>query len=140
MTKEELAAILNGRKYCDEMTKSEEKQAMEAGLVVVFGYSEDYMELRGAIEDEVGAYQGTRILVDGKGLLFCRDDIEIEAHTDEWLADYFTRRAAAKTIDALWNKEGYYWIYRTDIPHATFEVMEDDEKYCRGIVFALADL
>ena len=32
------------------------------------------------------------------------------------------------------------WTYMTDIPHATFDVMDDGELYCRGIVFALADL
>lgn len=34
---------------------------------------------------------------------------------------------------------GYSWIYQTDIPHATFEIVEGDDPYCRGIVFALAD-
>jgi hypothetical protein len=41
----------------------------------------------------------------------------------------------------LWAEEGdYSWTYATEIPHATFEVIEDDGPYCRGIVFALADV
>jgi hypothetical protein len=36
-----------------EINKAEERQAKDAGLVVVFGYSDDGVELRGAIHDEV---------------------------------------------------------------------------------------
>lgn len=57
------------------------------------------------------------------------------------LAEYVQRQKSAKSIEALWCKEdGYSWTYKTEIPHATFEVVEDEEPYCRGIVFALADL
>jgi hypothetical protein len=40
----------------------------------------------------------------------------------------------------VWGKDDTSWSYETDIPHATFDVLEDGEVYCRGIVFALADL
>jgi hypothetical protein len=47
----------------------------------------------------------------------------------------------AATIEALWCKEnGYSWTYKTAIPHAAFDIMEDKLKYCRGIVIALKDL
>ncbi len=66
---------------------------------------------------------------------------QIESDDDAGLKDYFERAPGAMTIDALWCKEpGYSWTFRTDIPHATFEVVEDGEPYCRGIVFALADV
>ena len=41
----------------------------------------------------------------------------------------------------MWSPEGeeLAWVYKTDIPHATFLIHDDDEKYCRGIVFRLAD-
>ena len=58
MTKEELAALINGRKYRHELTDKEEKAAKDARLVVVFGASDDLMEFRGAINDECGAYDG----------------------------------------------------------------------------------
>ena len=41
MTKEELAATLNGREYNHEITKEEEAEARENGLVVIFGASDD---------------------------------------------------------------------------------------------------
>ena len=34
----------------------------------------------------------------------------------------------------------YAWIYRTEIPHACFDILENGEKYCKGIVFSLNDL
>lgn len=58
MTAAELAALLNGREYRKEMSRDEEQVAKAAGLVVVFGASDDLMELRGAISDEVGCYDG----------------------------------------------------------------------------------
>ena len=43
-------------------------------------------------------------------------------------------------MKAVWGEEGYSWTYETAIPHATFEILEDEEKYCRGIVFDIKDL
>ena len=47
---------------------------------------------------------------------------------------------SGKKITAVWDTDGYSWIYQTDIPHATFEIVEDGAPYCRGIIFALADV
>lgn len=139
MTATELAAKLNGRTYGNEITREEEAEAEAAGLVVVYGASDDLMELEGAISDEFSCYDGGTALVDAKGLLPHRG--EIDDGDDDALAGYFARKNAAKTIEALWCKEGgYSWTYKTDIPHATFDVLDDGEPYCRGIVFALADL
>lgn len=136
LTKEALAALLTGREYLSEITKEEEQHAKMAGLVVIFGASDDLMELRGAINDEFNCYAGGTALIDAKGLLPERDDIE----DDGVLKDYFTRMPTAKAIDALWGTEGYGWTYHTVVPHATFDIVEDDEKYCRGIVINIADL
>lgn len=141
MTKEELAGKLDGREYRKEIDLAEEKSAKEARLVVVFGVSDDLMEFRGAIDDEVGAYDGGEALVDARGLLPSRSDID----DDVILEDFFARRKLAWLIEALWCAEGEWrWTFRTDIPHATFEVGETDgnetNPYCRGIVFSLDDL
>lgn len=54
MTLKEFAKMLDGREYGGEITKEEEALAKELGFVVVFGYSDDNAELRGAIDDETG--------------------------------------------------------------------------------------
>lgn len=55
MNAKEFAAMLNGREYRREITKAEEKEAKAAGLIVAFGASDDNLELRGAVDDEIGA-------------------------------------------------------------------------------------
>lgn len=137
MNAKELAALLDGREYGNEMTRDEELKAKAAGLVVVFGASDDLVEFRGAIRDEADCYDGGPVLVDAGGLLPERESIE----DDDELRRFFARKPKARTIDTLWcNEPGYAWTYKTDIPHETFEIVEDGEPYCRGIVFSVDDL
>lgn len=144
MTKEELAAKLTGREYTNEITKTEEAEAKKSGLVVIFGASDDLAELRGAIYDEAGCYDGGEFFLDPTGKQFLLPQIEDE--DDEILKKYGVSEAAravlaaAIKVEALWCKEpGYSWTFATDAPHATFEVMEDGEHYCRGIVIDLKE-
>lgn len=134
MTKEELAAKLNNREYREELSSREESNAKSWGLVVVYGASDDLVELRGAISDEVGVYDGGSVFLNSKGIL--TNDCE-----DEDCPYFEKEKEKAKVIDALWCAEGdYSWTYKTDIPHATFEIVEDGEPYCRGLVFSISDL
>ncbi|CAM3899349.1 hypothetical protein CCOS865_02166 [Pseudomonas reidholzensis] len=136
MTKEELAAQLNGLEYPTRIPGTLIIAAQSAGLVILCGASDDLMEFYGARREEIGCYDGGMAFVDADGVLPDRDCVD----GDEEVAEYVHRQKSAKTIEALWSKEdGYSWTYKTDIPHATFEVVEDGAPYCRGIVFALAD-
>jgi hypothetical protein len=124
------AARLNGCQYGEEGSRELWAEMKAAGLVAVFGASDDLMEFRGAFTDEVGAYNGTTVFVTPTGLL--------EACDSECL--HF--RAGARLaigLSAVWDSDGYSWTYKTAIPHATFDVMEGDGPYCRGIVFALSE-
>lgn len=133
-----LAAQLNGSEYPLRISNELAEKAKAAGLVIVYGASDDLMEFAGAIYDELGVNDGGTALVDAEGLLPENAD---NLDTDEERARYYYRKGKAKTIEALWAKEGdYSWTYRTAIPHETFEVVEDGGPYCRGIVFALADV
>jgi len=69
ITAEELAAKLNGREYGEEITDTEEIEAKKSGLVVIFGYSDDSAELRGAINDEIGCNGGGNSLLTETALL-----------------------------------------------------------------------
>ena len=130
----EIANRLNGREYGQELTPTEAQQAKEAGVVIVFGASDDLMEFRGAINDEVGCYDGGTAYLTHTGLFEnkCNDDdcpyVEKE-------------RQSCKTIEAVWcGASGFAWSYETDIPHECFDILEDGEPYCRGIVFSIASL
>jgi hypothetical protein len=131
VTKEELAALLNGREYGREVYRREERLAAESRLVVAFGSSDDLLELRGAIDDEIGAYNGTTVLITPDGLL--KNKCEYSE------CPYFHEKIlkTKDTVTAIWDKDGYSWVIESTLPYAPFDIMEDGEKYCRGIVFCL---
>ncbi len=138
MTAKELAEILSGREVGNETTPREECIAKDSGLVVVYGYSDDNVEFRMAIDDEVGAYEGTRIYVNKDGILQEPDCSSVE----ECCCPYFeTIRRAARSIDAVWHDEGGpCWTFATTIPHETFTIFEDGEPFCEGMVFSMEHL
>lgn len=127
----EFAKKLDGREYGEEILRKEELMAKELGFVVLFGCSDDLAELRGAIYDEVDCWDGGEILLDKDGIV---EDCDCKYGR--------TAKENAKVIEIVWcGGEGEYcWSYKTDIPHATFEIEEDGEKYCKGIVFDIKSL
>ncbi len=110
-----LAGSLDGIEIWDEIPEDMILFAKERGLVIAFGGSDDLFELRGAFCDELGAYVW-----------------------DGYVAKRFTS-SRGRTIDAMWCDGETSWSYRTDIPHTTFRILENDELYCIGIVFRALD-
>lgn len=108
MTLKEFASLLDGREYGCEITTEEEKLAKELGFVVVFGYSDDNAELRGAIDDEIGCYDGGEL---------CHCDLPATIYAD-WCPE---------DIDCA-------WAYGTSIPHEKFCIYDHGKLYCVGIV------
>lgn len=136
-TMKEFAEMLSDRSIGEEICKDEKRRAADLGLVVAYGYSDDNVELRGAIDEEVGAYDGTTIRLTKTGVLqgpACDSAENCEC-------PYFAAaKNAAKTIEAMWGAGGVSWTFKTDIPHETFNIYEDGELFCVGIVFSMEDL
>lgn len=134
MTKEELAKSLDGCAYLHETDNVDMQAIKEAGLVIVFGQSDDLMEFEGAICDEISCYDGGTAYILPDGLLTngCENPD----------CPYFkVLQDKAQTIEALWcDNQDICWIYQTEIPHETFNVMDYGEIFCRGIVFDMADV
>ena len=124
------AEMLNGREYRQEITKEEIKLAKDLGFVVVFGYSDDLTELEGAISGEVSSYNGTTIYLTKEGIF---EECECECKYS------IKAKENSKVIEVFWGR-GFTWEYETNIPHEIFEIIEEDEKYCRGIVFDIKNL
>ena len=138
MTRGELAHVLNGVKYGSEITAEQEILAQNAGLVVVFAGSDDLIEFRGAVDEEVGAYGGKTVRFDPAGLIPERTPGTVG--DTETLRDYFRREAGGSTVRAVWCGKGKCpWTYETQIPHSVFTVMEEGDPFCTGIIFALND-
>jgi hypothetical protein len=125
MTKEEFAALLDGRKYREEITVEEAALAKQSKLVVVFGYSDDATEFRGAILDEI--YTGIAYL-DENGLF--TNECE-----DKGCPYAARKREKCKTIRSVWSDDPPHWTYETEIPHAEFDILEYGEVFCVGIIF-----
>lgn len=137
VTKEQLAAELDGMEYPGDLTQEQQSIANASGLMVLFGASDDLVEIYGVVRDEMGAGDDTMILLDDKGFVSqFRDD----AWTDADMEDWFSRRRKAKKVTARWGQNGYSWTYETDLSHATFGIMEDGDPYCKGLVIDAADL
>lgn len=128
----DFAKRIDGAEYKHEGDKALWAEMKDRGLVAVFGASDDLMEFRGAIHDEVGAYGGSTAFITPSGLVEnkCSND-DCPYHKEE--------RQSATKIKAIWSDKEPCWSYETSIPHATFMVFEEASEYCRGIVFALAD-
>ena len=131
----QLCDMINGREYASEVTKEVEALAAENGLVIVFGASDDLMEIRGALKDEICCCNG------GTTYFFDGDFLQNECPEGDDCPYFAKIIKNAKTVEALWCERGEWaWAYQTDIPHETFKIMDGGEKYCLGIVFKLSDI
>lgn len=115
MTKEELAAQLNGRQYTEEITPDEALLAKQEGLVVIFGASDDLCELRGAIHDELGAYKEATVFIKDGKLLQEIDDDDIEVLKRYGvLGTVLKSHEDATMVKAIWCKTPEYsWTFET---------------------------
>jgi hypothetical protein len=143
MTKEELALLINETK--SEPTKEHEKLAKENGLVIVYGCSDDLCEFRGAIRDEGNCYDGGDIYFSKDGTIIDADELqEIVEKLEEmdFNVDLFKQinKITAKWCEEERNGETISWTYDTKIPCATYEIYEDGELNCIGLVFSVSDL
>lgn len=132
--RDDFAKKLNGREYRNEMSSAEESEAKAARLLVVFGASDDLTEFRGILHDEAGAYDGAQhgvLQSEGRWIIF-------EGDPDS--------RKPVKTkgtlIKAAWSPKeiNASWLIKPAVPHATFDIMEDGDIYCRGAVIDEVDL
>lgn len=145
MNKETLAEMINGRSYRNEMYKEEEKIAKESGLVVIFGASDDLVEFRGAIDDEIDAYDGTHFIIATPcAEIPVDEDEETYRKAKELEVVPIEEESTTKKnrFEAVWSPDEpeCSWLIKTDLPHSTFDIMEDGELYCRGIIIEVAAL
>lgn len=136
MTAKELAKRLDGREYCREVTETDRKDAKDSGLVIAYGASDDLLEFDGAISNEKYAYNGCTVFVrDGKVF---SDNPDV---CDGVICQYYKLYLAkAKSITAVWHDKGDpYWTIETEIPHASFRIIDYGIVFSVGIVFDIAD-
>lgn len=145
MTKEELAILLHGNEYREEISDSLNQKAKEAGLLVIYGASDDLGYLGGMGDQEFGCYGG------GELVLRINEDREVEGHMYDELDDlegdeidahlgFLTNYKNGNIVEVQWCEvEEYGWTYASKLPYETFDIMEDGVPYCRGIVIDVKD-
>ena len=121
-------------------TEKRTKKPKEYGLVVVFGASDDLCELRGAINDEIDCCEGRDFYVNKKGLSCMPGNCNCHYYEDCSLLEAEMKKCSV--IKAVWCDGDIRaaWSYETEIPHETFMIYQDGEKYCQGIVFHMDDI
>ena len=129
MTLDEVYDIMNGREYLKELSAEEEEEMKQSGIVAVFGYSDDNVELRGAVDDELAAFEGTEFYITSDGLFHKPCEYHCKLYRE------YLRKA--KKITAIFDNNG--WHFETDIPHIEYSINEDGELFCKGIAFYLKD-
>jgi hypothetical protein len=157
MTAEEFARLLDGREYGDEMSKEENELAAENRLFVFFGQGDDELKCSGIISFCMNAVGGSELEIvtylsdlewwrpftqDMKETLKeikeYEESIGFKSRHPENDYDNFLKIAKRFTVKAELFPEDpdATWLITTDVPHATFDIMEDGDLFCRGIVVA----
>lgn len=117
--KEILAKELNGIEYRDSIPNI--KAAKDNKLLIIHGASDDLVIIDGFITEQLDAYDGLEFYLSSNGEISLNDGI------------------GGELIEAIFSPEylDTTWLFETEIPHATFDIMEDGELYCRGLVIDL---
>lgn len=120
---EEFAAQINNREFPFRLSQQERETAKRNEYIVVYN-EEDYMVFDGYIRDKFGCCEGGIAYLAKDGLLLnthVKKDVEF---TD------------CRIIKVLWKGgSGYLWVYETMIPHVTFDIYKEGQKYCNAIIF-----
>ncbi|MCS4089679.1 hypothetical protein [Rhizobium sp. BK176] len=125
----EAAQALDGNEYGEEGSPELFKAMKDAGLLALYGYSDDSIILNGAEHDQV--YDET--------LYFTPDGL-LTNDCDHDGCPYFRKlKKLAATVNVKFGDGKYTFSMTTDMPHATFKIKEGNDPYCQGLVFALKD-
>jgi len=141
-----VADTLDGCMEYDELNDMSEAALKQAGIVVAYGASDDNLEMRGAINDEFGSWDGTK-LMHFRGGFVCDDGLK---EINQAINDYSTgtdEYEFINHIEAIWCPEDHpdnpAWLIKPNCKHATFKVIakgEEDQVFCLGAVFYLGDM
>lgn len=90
------------------------------GIVVVYGYSDDLLELDGAIHAEFDCWTNGKFYINKNGNKASSKDVY--------------------PISVICGKDKIFWQYKFKPRHETFTIYDDEDVYCKAIVFFAEDL
>lgn len=157
-TIDDLANLLDGNEYGDELRNeynlNVEEICKKNNWVVVFGYSDDNLELRGAIDDEIGAWEGITVKLVKPGDFYLVDEYEEtyqkaketmftpieDSELEDLKKDNYKGTCV---IEGLWGPEDSdaSWQFNcAGAPSVRFNIMEEEELYAECLVIDLNKL
>lgn len=131
-TAKQFANIISLRDFFEGLSDPEIECAKRNGLVIVYGYSDDLIELKGAIQAEGECFEGGDfhlIKEDGKWKL-----VRGEGVCNTISAKWYNRLSLTDNGDII------PWSYETDISHEKFLANNGGDIFCEGFVFNVKDL
>lgn len=154
-TIEDLAKLLNGNEYCDELQNeykiNVEELCKKNNWVVVFGYSDDLIEFRGFIDGEDGAWEGALYKLVKPGDFYLEDEFEetykkskeykfVPIEEDELNIIKNNNYKNTCVVEQLWcpnDSETSWQVNVKGAPFARFNLMDDGIVYCEAVVIDL---
>lgn len=129
LTKEDIAEIINGRQYRDEIPEELKDHKDFKKFMICYFASDDLFETDGFNREEIGMYGGGDAHFNHGGLFLDFDELlaeEVIINSDWFL------KVSVQDAD---NVDGGFYKFTSDVNNVPFFIMEDGEKYCRGLVF-----
>jgi len=105
----EFAKKIDGFEYPAHQLDKISDEAKENGFLIIYGMSDDLVEMRGLFIDEIDAYNGIKTKVGTSGV----------------------------AVNAIWSpkdKPNTSWDIQVDCPHEKFTIVDDGDVYCIGAV------
>lgn len=138
-----MAKALNGCSYCN-LPWALVQRAKAERLLIVVGESDDIVSLYGVVNDEASS----SFMVGPSGiqpslssmLEECLERVSRYGEGDQTarkqLTDWVSANSQSGVVTANYPDE-HGWSFKTELDHACFEVIEDGDVQCVGIVLAL---
>ena len=130
----DLARLLNDNNYLDELKNPYnldiDKICKDNKWIILFPYSDDNLEVRGYIYDEVGAWDDTNFKLVKKGEFYADEDEDNTYHKAQNNEIMETNVGDAHIFMKWCPKEHLYtWYIETDYPNvAYFDIHDEDEE------------
>lgn len=154
-TIEDLAKLLDGNEYRDELVNQKGIDVIglckQKGWIVVYGASDDLLEIDGALSDELGAWGGCVAKFYKKGEFYPEygeEDTYHKTSEDSFFSIDKNEQNRIKNdnekcllIESVWDPneiDASWQINCKGAPHVSFNVMEDEEVYCEALVIDIS--
>lgn len=147
LTKEKMAELLDGHDVLNRNMHGipTNIEICNNNLVVMFGHSDDLIEVRGAVHNEIDSYGDDKLalVLAGEKIDDDEDVMNIDIPGIFRLSDDYDQSNNPRLITVRYGSEENTqadWEFDTYMPHATFMLYLKGKPFCKGIVIDLDEI